>query len=188
MPTPPRAAGTLLDRLDALVALAQRRRGLVLTPAGALARAEARSVARAAGLPPVATGEAGLLAALAVAVGLLRQGYAPGGHRAPRRLDGAGRAAARRAAVRGVVPASDVDCPTNLGSRQAAAELRLDLDQLVREAARRMPRSGLLGIRRTPALLWSCLRHTGLDLTPTLHLQLKIGRGCLKRLMTWSGG
>src|SRR5262245_65175050 len=72
MPTPARAAGTLLDRLDALVALAARRRGLVLTPAGALARGEVRSVARCAGLPPSATGEVGLLAALAVAVGLLR--------------------------------------------------------------------------------------------------------------------
>jgi hypothetical protein len=71
MPTPA-PAGALLDRLDALVALAERRRGLVLTPAGALARAEARSVAQAAGLPAAATGEAGLLAALGVAVGLLR--------------------------------------------------------------------------------------------------------------------
>ncbi|HKE97942.1 MAG TPA: hypothetical protein VKG45_03280, partial [Actinomycetes bacterium] len=42
------------------------------TPAGALARGEVRSVARCAGLPPSATGEVGLLAALAVAVGLLR--------------------------------------------------------------------------------------------------------------------
>src|SRR4029453_11121262 len=29
---------------------------------------------------------------------------------------------------------------------------------------------GLLRIRRTPALLWSCLQHAGLDLTQPLHL------------------
>ena len=64
----------LLDRLEALVALAAKRRGLVLTATGALARAEALTVASVAGLPRAAatTGEVALLTAVAVAVGLLR--------------------------------------------------------------------------------------------------------------------
>jgi hypothetical protein len=73
-PTPARAFGALLDRLDALVALVRRRRGLALSPSGALAGAEARTVATVAGLPPgaVASGEVALLTAVGVAVGLLR--------------------------------------------------------------------------------------------------------------------
>ena len=62
----------LLGRLDALVALVDQRRGLVLASDGTLARSEARAVARVAGLAPAQAGEAGLLVALAVAVGVVR--------------------------------------------------------------------------------------------------------------------
>jgi hypothetical protein len=72
MPTPARATGALLDRLEALVALAGRRRGLALMPSGALAGAEVRAIAATAGLPAGAAGEVALLTAVAVAVGLLR--------------------------------------------------------------------------------------------------------------------
>lgn len=72
MPTPAHPTGVLLDRLEALVGLVGRRRGLALSPSGALARAEARSVAATTGLPSGATSEVALLAAVGVAVGLLR--------------------------------------------------------------------------------------------------------------------
>jgi hypothetical protein len=52
---PPTDRG-LLARLDALVELAADRHGLALLPGGRLAAAEARAVARAAGLTPTTRG------------------------------------------------------------------------------------------------------------------------------------
>jgi hypothetical protein len=78
MLTPARyTGGALLDRLDVIVDLAGRRRGLALMQTGALAGAEVQTVATVTGLPispasAARAGEVALLAAVGVAVGLLR--------------------------------------------------------------------------------------------------------------------